>query len=52
MQSFGVTERVNSGLKTKVETKIYLSDIVNHEKKLSLLEKMAKMEAKRKEESK
>jgi len=50
MQSFGTMERRNSGLKHKVETKLYLSDIVNYQKRLDILEKMAKMEAERKKQ--
>jgi hypothetical protein len=48
MNSFGTTERQNSGLRNEGEKKLYLSDIVNYQKRLSLLEKMAKMEAERK----
>lgn len=48
MESFGIMERRNSGLRHKVETKLYLSDIVNHQKRLDILEKMAKTEAERK----
>jgi hypothetical protein len=51
MEGFEITQRRNSGLKHKVETKLYLNDIIHYQKKLSLLEKMAKMEAKRKNQS-
>ena len=50
MECFEITQKRNSGLRNQVEKKIYLSDIVNHQKKLSLLEKMVVMESKRKKQ--
>ena len=48
MASFGITVRQNSGLRNEVEKKLYLSDIVNYQKRLSILEKMVNIETKKK----
>ena len=48
MASFGITLRQNSGLRNEVEKKLYLSDIVNYQKRLSILEKMVNIETKKK----